>query len=144
MGGVLYQLGERLPSSIQSLQDLRLWTGRLMRANELNPDPNTGLVLTSAIMLGLHARRITGKGQRILVDMLCANAYANADDFLDYPGKPHRPLPDVDLHGLSPTYRLFCCSDKRWVFLALITAEIDDFVTRLNALSIDIDHEQQG
>ena len=143
MGGVLYQLGERLPSSIQSLQDLRLWTGRLMRANELNPDPNTGLVLASAIMLGLHARRITGKGQRILVDMLCANAYANADDFLDYPGKPHRPLPDADLHGLSPTYRLFCCSDKRWVFLALITAsEIDDFVTRLNALNIDIDHEQ--
>ena len=143
MGGVLYQLGERLPSSIQSLEGLRLWTGRLMRANELNPDPNTGVVLASAIMLGLHARRITGEGQQILVDMLCANAYANADDFLDYPGKPPRPLPDEGLHGVSPTYRLFCCSDNGWVFLGLISApEIDAFIATLDGLNIDVTREQ--
>ena len=143
MGGVLYQLGERVPSSLQPIEDLRRWTGRLMRANELNPDPNTGVVVASAVMLGLNARQLTGKGQLILVDMLCANAYTNADDFLDYPGKPARRLPDEGLHGLSPTYRLYCCGDDHWVFLGLISAaEIDSFVGALARAGLDVTQDQ--
>ena len=139
MGGVLYQLGERVPASLQSIEDLRRWTARLMRANELNPDPNTGVVVASAVMLGLNARLQTGEGQPILVDMLCANAYANADDFLDYPGKPGRPLPDADLQGLSPTYRLYRCGDNCWIFLGLVSSrEVDAFVAVLEQLDIDI------
>ena len=139
MGGVLYQLGERIPSSLLPIEDLRRWTSRLMRANELNPDPNTGMVVASAVLLGLNARQFTSKGQLILVDMLCANAYANADDFLDYPGKPQRPLPDRGLYGLSPTYRLYRCGDGHWVFLGLISPpEINAFAAALVRKGIDI------
>ncbi len=61
-----------------------------MRANELNPDPNTALVLTTSVMLGLVARQQTHRGQQIYMDMLGANAYANSDDFLNYPSKSPR------------------------------------------------------
>ena len=77
-----------------------------MRANEANPDPNTSMVVCSAAMLGIAAAKRHGIGQRIFVDMLGANAYANADGFLDYAGKPPRAVPDHDLYGLCATYRL--------------------------------------
>ena len=123
MGGVVYQMGERMPSDLQDMDGLRKWTSRLMRANELNPDPNTGLVVASAVMLGLNARERTGRGQKVVVDMFGANAYANADDFIAYRGKPHRLLPDIELQGLNPGYRLYRCLDDTWVFLALISEE---------------------
>jgi crotonobetainyl-CoA:carnitine CoA-transferase CaiB-like acyl-CoA transferase len=122
MGGVLYQLGERVPQAVQDMAGLRLWTRRLMRANEVNPDPNTALVITTAAVLGLVARQRTGRGQQIFVDMFGANAYANSDDFLAWPGKPPRALPDAGLHGLGATYRLYRCAGDEWVFLALLTS----------------------
>ncbi len=121
MGGVLYQMGERVPEDLQDMDGLRLWTRRLMRANEVNPDPNTAMVITTATTLGLTTRQRTGMGQKILVDMFGANAQANHDDFLSYPGKADRGMPDEMLLGLSPTYRLYPCADDSWVFLALIT-----------------------
>jgi crotonobetainyl-CoA:carnitine CoA-transferase CaiB-like acyl-CoA transferase len=121
IGGAYYQMGEHLPETVQTIEALRKWTARLMRANELNPDPNTAVVVTTASLLGLMARERTGRGQRILVDMFGANAWANHDDFLSYPGKPDRPLPDPELHGLSATYRLYPCDGDQWVFLALLT-----------------------
>jgi len=119
MGGVLYQMGERVPSKLQDIEGLRLWTRRLMHANEVNPDPNTAMVIVTSAMLGLVARQRTGHGQRILVDMFGANAYANHDDFLSYPDKPDRALADPQLLGLSATYRLYPCASDQWVFLAL-------------------------
>ncbi len=121
MGGVMYQMGEKLPSDLLDADGLRLWTSRLMRGNELNPDPNTGLVLASTAMLGLVARQRTGRGQQILMDMFGANAYANADDFLSYPGKKGRALPDDEMFGYAPTYRLYRCAEDDWVFLGLVT-----------------------
>lgn len=123
MGGVMYQMGERLPEDLQDLDQLRKWTRRLMRANEVNPDPNTAMVVCSTALLGLSARARTGQGQRILIDMFGANAYANHDDFLDYPSKPPRKMPDEGLHGISPSYRLYACADGQWVFLAVPEAE---------------------
>ncbi|MCZ6711881.1 MAG: CoA transferase, partial [Gammaproteobacteria bacterium] len=80
MGGVIYQMGGRLPDKLQDIDGLKLWTRRLMRANELNPDPNTAVVVATSILLGLMARARTGLGQQILLDMFGANAYANSDD----------------------------------------------------------------
>jgi crotonobetainyl-CoA:carnitine CoA-transferase CaiB-like acyl-CoA transferase len=119
MGGVLYQMGERVPEALLDIDDLRIWTRRLMHANEVNPDPNTALVIATSVMLGLVARQRTGQGQQILVDMFGANAYANSDDFLSYPGKPGRAMPDAELLGLSATYRLYPCTGDEWVFLAM-------------------------
>jgi len=50
--------------------------------------------------------------------MLGANAYANADDFLSYPGKPARPTLDADLYGFGSTRRLYP-AHSGWVFLAI-------------------------
>jgi len=121
MGGVVYQMGGHLPDELQGIDGLKLWTRRLMRANELNPDPNTALVVATSIMLGLSARQRTGTGQQILVDMFGANAYANSDDFLSYPEKATRALPDAGLHGLSAAYRLYACAEGQWLFLAIPT-----------------------
>jgi crotonobetainyl-CoA:carnitine CoA-transferase CaiB-like acyl-CoA transferase len=121
MGGVVHQMGGSLPGDLQDFEGLKLWTSRLMRANELNPDPNTGLVVASSVMLGLVARQRTGQGQQIFVDMYGANAYANSDDFLHYPGKADRALPDRGLHGLSAIYRLYPCDAEQWLFVALLT-----------------------
>jgi len=123
MGGVLFQLAERVPGSVLPVAEVRRWTRRLMWANEVNPDPNTAVVIATSVMLGLAARQRTGRGQRIITDMFGANAYANHDDFLAYPGKPVRALPDPGLHGLAATYRLYPCADGSWVFLALVTPD---------------------
>ncbi len=122
MGGVHLQMGGELPSRQLDLMELRAWSRRLMRANEVNPDPNTALVVASAALLGLTARDRTGRGQVVYVDMFGANAWANADDFLSYPGKAPRSYPDAGQHGLSPTYRLYQGSDGGWFFLALVSA----------------------
>lgn len=140
MGGVLYQMGGRIPAEQQDIPALRTWTRRLMRANELNPDPNTAMVVCSSALLGLNARKQTGQGQRILIDMFGANAYANYDDFLAYAGKADRIMPDAGLHGLHPTYRLYAAAENQWVFLAIPEEkERRHFVERLSALGIAVD-----
>ena len=142
MGGVMYQLGERLPREKLDLQALRLWARRLARANDLNPDPNTAAVLCNAALVGLMSRQLNGAGQQIFVDMFGANAWANSDDFLSYPGKPQRRLPDEQLLGLGPAYRLYPCKDGQWVFLALVYAhERERFRTVLSKEGFDLDKD---
>jgi crotonobetainyl-CoA:carnitine CoA-transferase CaiB-like acyl-CoA transferase len=137
LGGVLFQFGERVPQTVLPIDEVRTWTRRLMCANEVNPDPNTAVVIATSVLLGLAARHRTGSGQRIIVDMFGANAYANHDDFLDYPGKTGRVLPDAGLHGLAATYRLYPCAGDQWVFLALVTPrERQRFVAALEAAGI--------
>jgi len=116
LGGVVWQMGGLPGPGPMSLDEVREVTRRLFRANELNPDPNTSMVIATAVCLGLMARARTGKGQKILVDMFGANAWANWDDFLSYPGKPERPAVDAGHHGLAPGYRLYECADG-WVFV---------------------------
>ena len=119
VGGVFYQMGESLPSTLENPASLVAWTSKLMRANELNPDPNTSVVIASSALLGLSARQRTGLGQQIMIDMFGTNAYANADDFIRYPGKKPRPRPDANFYGLAATYRLYACAGDTWVFLAV-------------------------
>jgi crotonobetainyl-CoA:carnitine CoA-transferase CaiB-like acyl-CoA transferase len=85
----------------------------------VNPDPNTAMVVTSAAMLGLYARHRLGVGQQIFVDMLGANAYANADNFLQFEDMPDREIPDGELYGTDALYRLYRCAEG-WVFLAIV------------------------
>ena len=123
LGGVLEQVGGELPSELLDMETLQGWCRRLMRANEVNPDPNTAVVVANAALLGLAARTRTGRGQSAFVDMLGANAYANWDDFVSYAGKPARLSAGPDGLGLSATYRLYPCANAQWVFLALATEE---------------------
>ena len=121
VGGALYQAGAAMPpAACEGLEEIREASRQLMRANEANPDPNTGVLVASATLLGLYAQRRSGIGQRIFVNMLAANAYANADDFVAYEGKPLRRQVDAELYGLSALYRLYPASEG-WVFLAAPT-----------------------
>ena len=121
LGGVVWQLGG-LPSEDQEMDssELRETARKLLRANEVNPDPNTSMVVASTAVLGLCAARRSGAGQKIFIDMFGANAYANWDDFLSYPGKPERPPLDSQALGLDPLYRLYETGDG-WVFLAAVS-----------------------
>lgn len=118
LGGAFYQAGY-IQENTDNIDDLREAARRLTRANEVNPDPNTTAVITSVAMMGLYNRLKTGQGQEIFVDMMGANAWANADDFIWYDGKPDRPKLDDELMGTGATYRLYKCSEG-WVFLGLV------------------------
>ena len=120
LGGVVWQIGglpnENDPADSASLRET---ARKLLRANEVNPDPNTSMVVATTAILGLLARRASGKGQKVFVDMFGANAYANWDDFLSYEGKPNRTPVDADGFGLGPLYRLYEC-ESGWVFLGVV------------------------
>ena len=118
LGGVLHQIGGATAEGPMDATGLRETARRLMRANDVNPDPNTSLVICAAALLGLTARRRLGVGQQVFVDMFGANAYANFDDALRYPGKPPRLSPDRDGLGLDPLWRLYPCA-RGWVFLGI-------------------------
>ena len=92
------------------------------REPDRTPDPSTSVVVASATLLALLARRRGGNGQRVTLSMLGANAYANADDFISYDGKPPRPSVDEHLYGFGPLYRLYPARSG-WVFLGVTTDE---------------------
>jgi len=119
MGGAAYQAGGA-PDTLLTIGELREAARRLMRANEVNPDPNTAVVVCAASLLGLLARESSGVGQQIFVDMFAANAYANFDDLVDYPGKPERPALDPELRGPHPLTRLYPAAPG-WVLLDIRT-----------------------
>ncbi len=122
-GGAVMQAGVGMPpADCDSLDSIREAARQLMQANEANPDPNTSVVIASATTLALLARQRFGVGQRVFVNMLVANGYANADDFLRYEGKAPRPEVDADLYGVSALYRLYEASDG-WVFLGVLLDE---------------------
>ena len=116
LGGATWQSGG-LPVA-DTVAEMREGARRLFRANEVNPDPNTSAVVATTALLGVWARRATGRGQEIFIDMMGANAYANHDDFFAYDGREPRPAIDPELHGTGPVYRLYPASEG-WVFLGI-------------------------
>ena len=119
-GGPRYQLGHDLPTPPDvplDLDGVHAMSDILRRANESNPDPVAALANCAAILMGLYHRARTGEGQHIETSMLSANLYANADDALQYDGKPDRPHADADFNGLSAVYRIYRCREG-WAFLA--------------------------
>ena len=142
IGGALYQAGSAMPpAGCETIEEIREASRQLMRANEANPDPNTGLLVASATLLGLYAQRRYGIGQEIYVNMLTANAYANSDDFLQYEGKPTRRPVDGELYGTAPWHRLYETTDG-WVFFSAPSCEeweafCDTAAPQLHDLSAD-------
>ena len=125
IGGAMSQLGnDFLPDKDISMtvDEIKEVARRLGRANETNPDPNSSMVISTGSLLGLLARERFGKSQYILSTMLGANAYANADDFFTYEGKPQRTIPDSNGYGIHALYRLYEAK-QGWIFLACIFEE---------------------
>ncbi|MCU1504187.1 MAG: putative CoA-transferase [Ilumatobacteraceae bacterium] len=119
-GGAGYQSGAAVTAPCETLDDVREMSRQLVRANESNPDPNTAVVLAAAVVLALLGRERFGVGQAVYANMLTANLYANADDALQYAGKPDRPTCDDELLGPSAGYRLYRTADG-WLLLAVTT-----------------------
>ena len=113
--------------------------GEVLQAGEGNPpqqrqtsDHSALLGVAAAILLGVRQRDSTGEAQYVETTMLASAAYLFSDDFIDYPGKPARTVPDHGQHGLDALYRLYQAQDGRWLFLACLRA--DEWERLSNAL----------
>ena len=141
MGGAGYQAGSILGAHPSTLDELRESARQLIRANDSNPDPNTSAIVASATVIALLARERDPdrKGQRVLVDMMTANAHANADAFLEYANMPARPPLDDQLFGTGACDRLYRCASG-WVLLTLTTdGEWERFCTATGNLDLVAD-----
>jgi crotonobetainyl-CoA:carnitine CoA-transferase CaiB-like acyl-CoA transferase len=83
--------------------------------NRTYADPASALATTAAIMVGLHARERTGRGQYIETVMLTSMAYAVSEWGVTYDGKVDR-LVDGGQHGFGDHERLYATSDG-WVYV---------------------------
>jgi crotonobetainyl-CoA:carnitine CoA-transferase CaiB-like acyl-CoA transferase len=119
-GGALAQAGAGIPSgetanlNIEEIQEI---SRKLWRANEANPDPNTSMAVATALTLAYYAKERHKLSQYLELTMLCANAYANADDFFEFENKAPRTIPDENGYGLNALYRLYEAKDG-WIFIA--------------------------
>ena len=118
LGGVLQQFGGVPDPGPRTLAELRDESRRLFRANDVNPDPNTSVVVATAALLGLCANRWQGVGQHVRIDMFGANAYANFERMLRPAADTGGRALDPDLLGVGPLERLYRCA-QGWVFLGI-------------------------
>lgn len=120
-GETLYQAGDGFlppPEQPITLDQIREIS---MRIRQLNPglgDPIAATAVATAMLMGLIARERLGSGQLSMTTMIGSCAYLMSEDFVWYEGKPARKLPDPELYGMGPLYRLYQASDG-WIFLAL-------------------------
>jgi crotonobetainyl-CoA:carnitine CoA-transferase CaiB-like acyl-CoA transferase len=133
-GGALTQAGRNAlpPEDAEMTMDEIVEVSRILgRSQDVNPDPNTSMVASTAVVMGLYVRQRTGKPQYTEVSMIGANAYANADDFFDYEGKPPRLFPDSEGYGIHALYRIYEAQEG-WIFLACPMQ--DEWIALCNAL----------
>ena len=144
LGGVVWQIGGLPdPHSDMDNEAVRDMSRTLIQSNDVNPDPNTSMVVATTAALGLCIQRLTGSGQKVFVDMFGANAYANWDDFLSFDNKPERPTVDKLGYGIGPTYRLYECEDS-WVFLGVVSpVERDKLSSHFNLVLESPDIEER-
>jgi crotonobetainyl-CoA:carnitine CoA-transferase CaiB-like acyl-CoA transferase len=119
-GGALAQIGSGgapSPDVALSEDEVAWWSQLLGRANEPNPDFNAALAVAAAVTMAVYAAQRTGTGQRVETRMMLSNAYALAEHFVDFPGRPARRFPDANVLGLDARNRLYETADG-WVFLA--------------------------
>jgi len=121
MGGAMRQMGRNMPPPPEQEMDVEetVEATRWIMKSNWGPDQNTSPVVATAVMLGLRARDLTGKGQPVHVTMLNANAWTNADEYYDYPNRPPILVPDEEIHGLHALYRLYRCREG-WAFLGCL------------------------
>jgi len=106
----------------------------------IDGDSNAALCAMAATALGLYEQRRSGRGQRLDTSMIAGNAWAYADDFCTYEGKPARPLCDEDYYGLHALERLYPAADGTWLCIALCTQrEFEDLASAMGAPTLAAD-----
>jgi crotonobetainyl-CoA:carnitine CoA-transferase CaiB-like acyl-CoA transferase len=102
-------------------------------------DTNAALAVGSTLALAIYEQRRSNTGQFVSTTMIGGNAWAYADDFVRYEGKPALPRPDDDNHGLHALYRLYPCASS-WIFLAAPRqSEWDALVAAIGRPELDDD-----
>ncbi len=131
MGGAMRQMGRGMPPPPGQAMDVEetVEATRWAMKSNWGPDQNTSPVVATAVMLGLRARDLTGRGQPVQVTMLNANAWTNADEYYDHANRPPIAMPDADIHGLHALYRLYRCREG-WVFLGCLFQDEWDIFCR--------------
>ena len=131
MGGAMRQMGRGMPPPPGQAMDAEetVEATRWAMKSNWGPDQNTSPVVATAVMLGLRARDLTGRGQPVQVTMLNANAWTNADEYYDHANRPPIAMPDADIHGLHALYRLYRCREG-WVFLGCLFQDEWDIFCR--------------
>jgi crotonobetainyl-CoA:carnitine CoA-transferase CaiB-like acyl-CoA transferase len=105
------------PLSMAQLKERSLHLGA---SNEGHPDPVTGALVASVLLMGLMGRVNMGVGQEMTTTMLCASAYLMSADWIRYDGRPPIDEVDAELNGTHALNRLYRTADG-WVFLACPT-----------------------
>ena len=88
-------------------------------ADDSYPDPGSALGVATAMLLGLHARERTGKGQAIETTMLASSGYAVSPYLTRFEGMQPDLIPDRGQHGTHALCRLYRCAEG-WLFLACL------------------------
>jgi crotonobetainyl-CoA:carnitine CoA-transferase CaiB-like acyl-CoA transferase len=83
--------------------------------NRTFADPASALATAAMILVGLHARERTGRGQYLETTMLTSMAYAVSEWSLRYQGKRDRQS-DAGQHGFGALQRLYATGDG-WLFV---------------------------
>jgi crotonobetainyl-CoA:carnitine CoA-transferase CaiB-like acyl-CoA transferase len=99
----------------RNVDELKSLAGKLQPP--VDGDSNAALAVLSALSLALYHQRRTGQGQSVSTSMIAGNAYAYADDYTRYAGKPRTPLPDPAQQGIHALYRIYPALTG-WVFVA--------------------------
>lgn len=88
-----------------------------------------------AICSALYVRELEGIGQKIEVPLLNAALTVQNHHFIQAPGMTRQTETQGDQQGTVPAYRLYQCSDGKWIFIACGNLT---FWTRLcNALGLE-------
>jgi crotonobetainyl-CoA:carnitine CoA-transferase CaiB-like acyl-CoA transferase len=88
-------------------------------AQVVDGDSNAALGVLAALALGVYHQQRTGEGQRLMTSMIGGNAWAYADDFCSYEGKPPVPLCDDEYYGTSALDRVYQAGEDTWVCVAV-------------------------
>ena len=99
----------------------------LFVANEGHPDPVTGALAATALLVALAARQRTRVGCEMNTSMLCASAYLMSGEWIRFDGRPPSAEVDAELLGTHALDRLYETLDG-WLFVGV---DAGDAFTRL-------------
>jgi crotonobetainyl-CoA:carnitine CoA-transferase CaiB-like acyl-CoA transferase len=85
----------------------------------IDGDSNAALGLLAALALGIFHQQRSGEGQLLRTSMIGSNAWAYADDFCAYHGKPPAAQCDDEYFGTSALERVYPSAENGWVCVSL-------------------------
>jgi crotonobetainyl-CoA:carnitine CoA-transferase CaiB-like acyl-CoA transferase len=118
-GNAARQAGRGALSNVPvDMAGLKAASLHLSRANEGHPDPVTGALAATALLVGIAARDRAGIGAEMTTSMLCASAHLFSGDWIRYDGRPPIAEVDSELLGTDALDRLYETSDG-WLFVGV-------------------------